>query len=599
MKNFWKYLLATILGVLVVLGLFVLIFSAIIGSAVSNFDKSKKATVSVPANAILKVDFSSALAEQDDENPIAGFTPSLLGGGDENSIGILKAVKAVEHAIDDPNIKMIYINTDNVSGGVARLEELRAALKEFHEESGKPIVSYAENYTNAGYYIASVSDKIMMNKFGESQVTGLATSMNFYKDLFDKLGVQIQLIRHGKYKSAGEPYISNHISDANREMTQEMLNSEWATITEEVCTSRNIPVDSLNGYIDNLELLDAESMLAHGLIDEVAYKDSLEAYLCTLTNVKKPSDLKVVSLEDYADAVVVQDFKAPDKIAVIYANGEIKSGNSEDEITDGNFCKILRKVRADSSVKAVVFRVNSPGGSAQAAENIRREVELLKAVKPVVASYGTYAASGGYWISAGCDSIITDNTTLTGSIGVFSVVPCGEGLLNDKLHVHNAVITTNKHGAMGNVFTPLAPEETAYMQKAIEMIYEEFTSLVSEGRRMSVAMVDSLGQGRVWTGRDALQNGLADRKGGITDAIDCAAGMAGLSRYRVAEYPEPKDAMTRIMNMLNKNSGSSDASAVILRLLTQTSSDSSVDPSAFLTDPRGIYARMEYVYDIK
>lgn len=292
MKNFWKYLLATILGVLVVLGLFVLIFSAIIGSAVSNFDKSKKATVSVPANAILKVDFSSALAEQDDENPIAGFTPSLLGGGDENSIGILKAVKAVEHAIDDPNIKMIYINTDNVSGGVARLEELRAALKEFHEESGKPIVSYAENYTNAGYYIASVSDKIMMNKFGESQVTGLATSMNFYKDLFDKLGVQIQLIRHGKYKSAGEPYISNHISDANREMTQEMLNSEWATITEEVCASRNIPVDSLNGYIDNLELLDAESMLAHGLIDEVAYKDSLEAYLCTLTMSRSHPILK-------------------------------------------------------------------------------------------------------------------------------------------------------------------------------------------------------------------------------------------------------------------------------------------------------------------
>ena len=494
---------------------------------------------------------------------------------------------------------MIYINTDNVSGGIARLEELRAVLKEFHEESGKPIVSYAENYTNAGYYIASVSDKIMMNKFGESQVTGLATSMNFYKDLFDKLGVQIQLIRHGKYKSAGEPYIANHISDANREMTQEMLNSEWATITEGVCASRNIPVDSLNGYIDNLELLDAESMLAHGLIDEVAYKDSLEAYLCTMTNVKKPSDLKVVSLEDYAEAVVVPDFKVPAKIAVIYANGEIESGNSEDEITDGNFCKILRKVRADSSVKAVVFRVNSPGGSAQAAENIRREVELLKAVKPVVASYGTYAASGGYWISAGCDSIITDNTTLTGSIGVFSVVPCGEGLLNDKLHIHNAVITTNKHGAMGNVFTPLAPEETAYMQKAIEMIYEEFTSLVSEGRGMSVAMVDSLGQGRVWTGREALQNGLADKKGGIADAIDCAAGMAGLSRYRIAEYPEPKDAMTRIMNMLNKNSGSSDASAVILRLLTRASSDAAVDPSVFLTDPRGIYARMEYVYDIK
>ena len=599
MKNFWKYLLATILGVLIVLGLFTVIFSAMIGSAISNFDKTKKATVAVPTNAILKIDFSSALAEQDDENPMAGFMPAALGGGDQNSLGILKAVKAVEHAIDDPNIKMIYINTDNISGGIARLEELRAALKEFHEESGKPIVSYAENYTNAGYYIASVSDKIMMNKFGESQVTGLATSMNFYKDLFDKLGVKIQLIRHGKYKSAGEPYIASNISDANREMTQEMLNSVWASITDEVCASRSIPVDSLNSYIDNLELLDAGSMLSHGLIDEVAYKDSLEAYLCTIADVKKASELKFVTLEDYADAVVSPDFKAPEKIAVIYANGEINSGSSEDEITDGNFCKILRKVRSDSSVKAVVFRVNSPGGSAQAAENIRREVELLKAVKPVVASYGTYAASGGYWISAGCDSILTDNTTLTGSIGVYSIVPCGESLMNDKIHVHNAIITTNKHGAMGNVFTPLAPEETAYMQKAIEMIYNEFTSLVSEGRGMSVAQVDSLGQGRVWTGRDALQNGLADSHGGLVDAIDCAAGMAGLSRYRIAEYPEPKDAMTRIMNLLNKNNGSSDASSLILSILKKSSSDVSVDPSLFLSDPRGIYARMEYVYDIK
>jgi protease-4 len=623
MKNFWKYLLASIIGALIALGLIVFILTSIIGSAMSNFDKSRKASVSVPAGAVLKIDFSSALAEQDDENPMAGVIPAVIGGGDQNSIGILKAIRAIQEAENDPNIKMIYVNTDNLSGGISHIEELRNALKHFREESGKPVVTYAQNYTNAGYYLASVSDKIMMNKFGSSEINGLASSMMFYKDLLDKLGVKIQLIRHGKYKSAGEPYIANTISDANREMTQEMINSIWSSIIGEVSESRDIPADSLNAYIDNLELLDAQSMLDRKMIDQVAYKDELEEYFCTLTGAKKPSELKVISLDDYANAKVTPNLGAKTKIAVIYANGEISSGSSEDQITDGNFCKIIRKVRADSSIKAVVFRVNSPGGSAMAAENIRREIFLLKEVKPVVASYGDYAASGGYWISAGCDTIFTDKTTLTGSIGVYSIVPDAEGLLNDKAHVHNVIVSSNKHGGMGSIYHPLAPEENAYMQRGVEMIYDQFLQLVSESRDMDVAQVDSLAQGRVWPGADAIQNGLADVEGGIVDAIGCAADMAGLSGYRVEEFPQPKDAMSKIMSFFNNGDGSSESSIDLFRRLLmpysvnqvdatsimpgsaftgQPGSSKSlltVDPSRIFTDPNNIYARMEYVYLIQ
>jgi protease-4 len=582
----------------------VLVVAGIINGMASSVVDSKKETVSVTSGSVLKIDFSSALAEQDDEDPVAGISP--VGGSSRESMGILKAVSAVRIAADDPAIKFIYVNTDNMAGGLAEIEELRDALQYFRN-SGKPVVSYAENYTNAGYYLASVSDRILMNRFGDCAMIGLSSNMMFYKDLLDKLGIKAQLIRHGKYKSAGEPYIANDISDANREMSQSMLNSVWNSMLEEISVSRDIPVDTLNAYIDGLELLDAESMLKRGLIDSIAYRDGLENYLCMLAGVNKVSELKVVPIEDYAVARVRRGLGSKEKIAVIYANGEINSGDEDKEITDGNFTKIIRRVRADSSVKAVVFRVNSPGGSAQAAENIRREISLLKEVKPVVASYGSYAASGGYWISAGCDSIFTDNVTLTGSIGVFALLPCAKDLLNKHAHINNVVISTNKHGAMGNFFSPLDKDETSFLQHGVELIYDRFLNIVSEGRDMSVARVDSIAQGRVWTGSQALENGIADSEGGIYDAIDCAAGMAGLPSYRIEEYPVPKNAMEKLMEFFNRGR-SSDEAAIISALRYGFSSsgnaDSEIrhaiaDPLSFFTAPDGMYARMDYVYDIK
>lgn len=593
MKHFWKYLLASIIGCLLAFFVIGLILSGMMAGLASSFMPGKKAAVAVPSGAVLKIDFSSALAEQDDENPMAGIMP--FAGGSSESIGILKAVTAVRNAATDPSIKMIYLNPENLAGGLAQVEELRRAVETFRL-SGKPVIAYADNYTNGSYWLASASDKVFMNPFGTAMLTGLASNQMFYKDFLDNVGVEVQLLRHGKYKSAGEPYIANTMSDANREMTQSMLNSVWSAMVDDIAESRDLQGAALNGYIDNLELYDAESMLKRGLVDSVAYKDGLESYVCMLAGAKDVAHLKVINLSDYAAAAVKYDLGAKEKVAVIYANGEIKSGSEEEEVTDVNFAKMIRTVRADSSVKAVVFRVNSPGGGVQAAENIRREIELTRAVKPVVASYGTYAASGGYWISAECDPIFTDATTLTGSIGVFGAFPCAKELLNKKVHINNVIVSTNRHGAMGSVFSPLTPDESTYLLTGIEKIYDEFLGVVSRGRDLSTTTVDSLAQGRVWTGTQALANGLADTEGGLYDTVLKAAELAGLTSYRIEEYPVPKDAVTKLTSMF-KSGSSDDVSGS--RTAASEIRDAVLDPARILTAPNGVYARMEYVYDIR
>lgn len=543
MNKFWKILVAAFLGTL--LALLVLFFVTVgsLGSLASAVKSSQPKAVE--PNSILKI--SGIIAEQGKEE----FSFDVMSN-DVNmstSVSLLKAVRSIDAAAKDPDIKILYIVPDQISVSIAGAEELRAAVSRFRA-SGKPVIAYSDSYSLGTYYLASAADKVVMNAYGDCMFSGMSASMMFYKDLIDKLGIDVQLIRHGKYKSAGEPFIRNTISPENRAQYESLLNTIWDTLVEGISASRDFTAEQFALWVDNLSINGAKDALEKGILDELWFKDELEEYICSLCGVDEAKDLKITSLSDYASAKVKDNVRAKDKIAVIYANGEIVMGDKTGNIGD-NFAREIAKVRRDSSVKAVVFRVNSPGGSVQASAIIRHEIDLLKQVKPVIASYGEYAASGGYWISCGCDKIFSDKMTLTGSIGVFGVVPSFGRALSKNLHVNAVEVATNRHGSFINGITPLDDEEVEWMQGMIERTYTEFTELVADGRGMSVERVDELAQGRVWAGADAIGIGLADETGTLQDAIDYAVATVGTTDWQLAEYPVEKTSMERFMDILS------------------------------------------------
>lgn len=543
MNKFWKILVAAFLGTL--LALLVLFFVTVgsLGSLASAVKSSQPKAVE--PNSILKI--SGIIAEQGKEE--FNFDVMSNDVNMSTSVSLLKAVRSIDAAAKDPDIKILYIVPDQISVSIAGAEELRAAVSRFRA-SGKPVIAYSDSYSLGTYYLASAADKVVMNAYGDCMFSGMSASMMFYKDLIDKLGIDVQLIRHGKYKSAGEPFIRNTISPENRAQYESLLNTIWDTFVEGISASRDFTAEQFALWVDNLSINGAKDALEKGILDELWFKDELEEYICSLCGVDEAKDLKITSLSDYAAAKVKDNVRAKDKIAVIYANGEIVMGDKTGNIGD-NFAREIAKVRRDSSVKAVVFRVNSPGGSVQASAIIRHEIDLLKQVKPVIASYGEYAASGGYWISCGCDKIFSNKMTLTGSIGVFGVVPSFGRALSKNLHVNAVEVATNRHGSFINGITPLDDEEVEWMQGMIERTYTEFTELVADGRGMSVERVDDLAQGRVWTGADAVGIGLADETGSLQDAIDYAVATVGTTDWQLAEYPVEKTSMERFMDILS------------------------------------------------
>ena len=534
MKPFWKVVFGGCLGTLIAFLLFNLIFFWVIGAAVSSFGKKADKQPTVPRNAILKIDLNNSIAERTRE----GFDFNLLAGNASlsESVSLLDAVQALELAAADPQIRFVYLKADGLNMGIAQAEELRNALLRFRE-SGKPVISYSQNLSGGSYYLASVADKVILNAYGDCSITGLSSMQMYYKDLIDHLGIDIQLIRHGKYKSAGEPYIKSEMSQENREQYEKMLSSIWNTIAEAVATSRSFTTEQFNAWIDDLAISTGEDAQKYGLVDERWYDDQVRDYFCTLCDVKKAKNLQYISLGDYAKARVKSNYRAKDKIAVIYADGEIVMDDDGMGNIGNKFAREIAAVRQDSAVKAVVFRVNSPGGSVQASAAIEREIELLKACKPVVASYGEYAASGGYWISCHADKIFSDRSTLTGSIGVFGLIPSFGRALKKNVHLNVFEVSTHKHGSLANGMFPLDPVEEAVMQKQIDDTYEDFVSRVATGRGMSTDAVDAIAQGRVWAGADAIQIGLVDELGGLTDAIRYAAAMVSLDNYRLVECP--------------------------------------------------------------
>ena len=543
MKNFLKTTLAVIVGSLVAMFICSLLFFGLIGSLAALGESQEPA---VPSKAILKIDFATPVTELGQEDAMQAF--QSLNFSSAKPLGILKAVKAIEMAASDPAIKFIYISPNDLNIGMANLEEVRNALLNFRK-SGKAIISYADNFSQGGYYLASVSDKIYLNSDGSGAIVGLGSTMMFFKDLLDKLGIEVQLIRHGKFKAAAEQFIASGISQENYEQNKEMIDSIWESWISEIGESRDIDPAHLNTLVDDLKLFSAESLKEHGLVDEIVSRDQMYATLCNLFGVEKEKHLKMISLAKYAEAVVKPNIKAKDKIAVIYADGEITMSDPQG-LSAKKFYPIIREVSQDSSIKAVVLRVNSPGGDAQAAEILNKELQLMRTNKPLIVSMGEYAASGGYWISAKSEKIFADNTTITGSIGVFSMAMNYGAGLKKHLKINTAEISSNKHSNMLSGINPLDAKEVAFMQGMVEDIYTKFTALVSEGRELPVEYVDEVGQGRVWTGADAIERKLADEKGGILDALNYAAAAANLSDYRIVEYPAAKSSMEQFMEMI-------------------------------------------------
>ena len=504
----------------------------------------------MPAEAVLSIDFSKmTLAEQTEEaDPFA----ALQGGEMISPVGIYEAIKAVNAAAEDPAIRYIYMRPDAASGGFARIEEFRTALKNFRN-SGKAVVSYIENPTNAGYYLASASDKIYMTSYdgGMNMFGGISSQLIFLKDALDRLGVNVQLIRHGKYKSAGEMYIRNSSSKENMEQNEAMIGSIWESWATLIAQDRGISVETLNNMLNNLELNFPEDFLAKGLVDELLTRNELQKKLADLYVTDDYKHVKSISLADYATLKNTVNYKAANKVAVIYAEGNIVDGGAKDQVAGDRFAKIIQDVRNDKDVKAVVLRVSSPGGSVLASEKIKAELDLLRESAPVIASYGEYAASGGYWISANTDYIFSNATTLTGSIGVFSMIPDIGGTLKNKLHVNVTPVNSNEHADMYGMIRPLDNKEVAYMQASVEKIYDKFTNIVAAGRDMTVEDVDAIAQGRVWTGAEALGIGLVDQIGTIEDAINYAAtsieGVTSVNDVQVVAYPKPQTPIEALL----------------------------------------------------
>lgn len=548
MKDFVKTMLAVICGyfVLRIIGFLFLLFFLV--GALAGSGKP-----SLPKNGVLDLDMSSfVLAEQSKE----ASAPSMMSMNFDMTplVGLHDAVEAIHAAAADPGVKYILLRPEGAMAGMGGAEEFRAAIASFRE-SGKPVVAYVENPSNGSFYLASVADKIYMGAHhgGNSQLVGLSAQMLFLKDVLDKLGVNVQLIRHGKYKSAGEMFVRSSSSPENREQNQIMVNSAWKVIGGAIANARDLSEEAFNALIDELALNLPEDYLQAGLVDELVDHESLLGKLCTLAQVEDSRKLKLIPFADYVTNRVT-GLPGRSNVAVIYADGEIVDGKEYNNVAGDRFVQIIDKIRKDKSVKAVVLRVNSPGGSVSASEKIRAALDLLQKEKPLVASFGDYAASGGYWISSGCQKIYADATSITGSIGVFSMIPEFSDVTK-KIGVAVETVGSNKHSDMFSLMRPFNGEELRFMQASVEDIYERFVNLVASSRGLDPARVDEIAQGRVWTGADALEIGLVDEIGTLEDAIAYAASLAELyssDGYSIVGYPQPLTLVEEFMSSLGQ-----------------------------------------------
>ena len=557
--KFSKVLLAAFLGTLIALVATFFIKIGVVSSMISAMSKPTETSTTVKPNSLLHMKLDYAIPDRTTDNPFGGINFNTMESQDMT--GMNDILRNIEHAKTDPNIKGIYLELSSIPTSTATLQEIRDKLIEF-KESGKFIVTYGESYSQSAYYMASIADKIILNPEGSLDLHGMASQITFYKRLLDKLDIEMQIVRgpNNRFKSAVEPYFLDKMSEANREQMDKLLGSVWEQILMGISQNRNISVEQLNKIADNLETaFNAEKALELGLVDNLYYKDQLLEELKGLTGSNK--DINTVGNTKYAKSFKDKN-NSKNEIAVIYASGQIYDGKGDENanIYSENLSKTIRKAREDENVKAVVLRVNSPGGSAVASAIIGRELDLTKEVKPVIVSMGNYAASGGYWISAKADYIYADPTTLTGSIGVFGTFPNAQGFLNDKVGLTFDVAKTNANADFGSVTQPLTEFQYGKLQEMVVKTYDDFTNRVAEGRGLTQSYVDSIGQGRVWAGIDAIEIGLVDELGDMEDAIAYAAQKAELGNdYKVTEWPKQKDFFTRMMESMNNTDDKLDA----------------------------------------
>lgn len=547
MRNFLKYTLATMVGMILLSILSFLILMGIVSAIVSSTEKE----VIIQDKSVLELNLNHAIVDRSPNDPFQDIDLPMFGSA--KKMGLDQLISAIEKAADEDKIKGIYLRLDNFEAGYSSSEEIRNALVKF-KASGKFIYSYAEVYPQKAYYLASVSDKIFINPEGMLSFSGITSRSTYFKNALDKLGIEMQIIRHGKFKAAVEPFMLDRMSEENRTQIEGYIGSIWGNVLASISESRGLTTDELMAIADeNMTFRQAEVYLAKGLVDSILYEDQVFDFLRTEIDLKENKEIKFVTVADMKNVAAKREGKglAKDKIAVIYASGEIGMGSSSsmsDEGIDGiALSREIREARLDSSIKAIVLRVNSPGGSALASELIWREVMLSSATKPTVVSMGDLAASGGYYIACAADTIIANPATLTGSIGVFGVIPNTKKLVEDKLGVRVEVVKTNKLGDLPSMNRPLTTEERDIMQRMVEDVYSTFVNHVAEGRNMTYDQVDEIGQGRVWTGAKAKELGLVDLLGDLDYAVEIAKEMAGLSNYRVIKLPKQKDPFEELL----------------------------------------------------
>jgi protease IV len=588
MKNFLKYTLATITGIIITSILFFIVMLASFSAIVSSGNKP----VSISNNSILVLKAGVPVPDRGDQNPLSGI--DLLNMSLSSNSGLNEILNNIEKAASDSKIKGILIENGLLPSGWATTEEIRDALIKFRE-SGKFVISYTDYIlTQECYFLATGADKIYINPGAMVDFKGLSSEVMFYKKALEKIGVEVQVIRHGKFKGAVEPFILDKLSEENRTQIKDYAGSIWTQVITDISKSRGIPVDELNRIADNLDGNLASGAYETKLVDGLVYRDALIDTLKLLSGIKPEKELNLVAMTKYSKVPDDKmNYSAKNKIAVIYASGTIVTGKGNYDNIGGNYyAEVIRKARIDSSFKAIVLRVNSPGGSATASDIMWRELDLAAKVKPVIVSMGNYAASGGYFISAPGTKIYADPMTISGSIGVFGLIPNAGKLLEQKLGLTTEVVNTNKNSDFPSIVRPMNTYEKEMMQMSIEKIYGDFVGKVASGRKMSVASVDSIGQGRVWSGSSAFKIGLVDEIGGLKDAIEGAAKLAGIESFSIRELPVLEDPYTRILSQLGGE--------VRMKILKNELGESvkyynMVDE---LKNMSGIQARLPYFIDI-
>jgi protease IV len=582
MKQFFKFLLAAILGTMLALLLMFFIFVGVISSI------GKKGPRPVASNSVYHLELKSQIIDREPSTPIPQF--DFMNFGTTRPIGLNELLKSIKKAGEDDNIKGIFLDLYFTQAGMSTLSEIRHELLAF-KQSGKFIVAYGDVMSQGAYYLASVADEIYINPQGTIDFRGLNSQIMFMKRMLDKIGVEVDVIRHGKFKSAGEPFFLEKLSEENRAQTQAYVSSLWNTILKDIADTRNIGINELNQFANTFITRTPEGALESRLIDGIAYRDEVMDNLRAKLELKEKDKVNLVDYPRYRNTPMPDNMNPAgkrNKIAVIYGSGGITMGKGADgSMGAEKIAEALRTARRDSTVKAIVFRINSPGGSALASEIMLREAMLAKDVKPLVVSMGDVAASGGYYVAAYASKIIAHPNTITGSIGVFGIVPNMQELLNDKLGLTFDNVQTNDLSDLGSLNRPLRRHEREIIQNEVDRIYMTFVNHVAQGRGLTYENVDEMAQGRVWSGVDAQRLGLVDEFGGLEYAIEQAAALAGVDNYRVVEYPIEEDFFTRLMESM----GNMEARIIKNRLgetytIYQTMQQ--------LNEQKGIMMRMPY-----